>query len=271
MTWSGEIETIRQLLRSNWSTTEIAWPGEHYDKPDMTGSRSSPACFVEVVINHNPATQEAMTAQGVRSFPGLITLMIQTETDVGDKILRTYADSLAAIFRAASPTADRIWFDEPSYRYHGEWGEWLRADLDIPYRRLESFGVTDAAELAGAVSDAEVVSQASHGFAVGDWIEFASSTWSKAVADGVSDLNIVGVVSVVQDSDTFSVTMPGSSVVITAHGWALGPLWLHTSTAGTVTSTKPTSALSPGAKKKQVATATTANRVAVQDLVAIDL
>ena len=272
MTWATELATIRQLLRSNWSTTEIAWPGEHYEPPQRSGDRTAPAAFVEVVINHNPAQQLAMSPQGVRSYPALMTLMIQTQDDVGDYLLRTYADTLSAIFRDTT-TADRIWFGEPSYRFHGPWGEWIRADLDVPFRRLKSFGVTDAADLAGAVGP-ETVSQAAHGFAIGDWINYdtaaAPNVWSKAVADGVANLNVIGLVVKVQDTSTFTVSTDSSSVV-TAHGETLGALWLDTSTAGTVTTTMPTSATDPGAFAKQVGVATTSSRITVQQIVAIRL
>jgi hypothetical protein len=272
MTWATELSTIRQLLRSNWTTTEIAWPGEHYEPPARS-TRSSPAAFVEVVVNHNPSQQRGMSTTGLRNNPGLITLMIQTQDDVGDYLLRTYADTLSGIFRD-TVTADRIWFGEPSYRFHGPWGEWTRADLDIPFKRLKSFGVTDAADLAGAVSDTQTVSQAAHGFAVGDWITYdtaaAPDVWSKAVADGVANLEVVGVVSKVQDTATFNVTT-GGSVVIPAHGETLGTLWLNTSTPGAVVTLKPTSVASPGAFARQTSVATTADRITVTQVLAIRL
>ena len=272
MTWATELATIRQLLRSNWSTTEIAWPGEHYEPPARS-TRSSPASYIEVVINHNPAEQRGMASTGLRHYSALMTIMLMTQDDVGDYLLRTYADTLSTIFRD-TVTADRIWFGEPSYRFHGPWGEWTRADLDIPFKRLKSFGVTDAADLAGAVSNTQIVTQAAHGFLVGDWITYdtaaAPNVWSKAVADGVADLNLIGLVLKVQDTSTFSVSTGGSSVV-TAHGETLGALWLDVSTAGAATTTMPTSVASPGAFAKQVGVATTANRITVQQIAAIRL
>lgn len=274
MTWEAELSTVRALLRNNWSTTAISWPGEHFAVPDRTGDRTAPGAFVKPVWNHNPSVQMAMATTGVRNYPGLLTIMIFIEPDVGTKLLRNYADTISAIFRDHT-SADRIWFLEPWYRFHGTDGEWIRADLNIPFERLHSFGVTDPADLAGGVSDPETVAFGSaHGFSVGDWLTYdtaaAPNVWSKAVADGVANLEMVGLVSRVPDTDSFDI-VTGTSVVITAHGETLGPLYLDTTTAGTVTTTKPTSATDAGAFMRQVGVATTANRITVTQIVAIRL
>jgi len=266
MTWETELSTVRQLLRSNWSTTPIAWPGEHFDRPAQTGLLNAPAGYLRVGWNHDPAIQGGMSAQGVRVYPGLLTIMIMVEPNTGTTIFRTYADTISAIFRAVTATADRIWFDEPWYRFHGKDGEWVRADLNIPFTRLKSFGVTDAADLAGAVSDVETVTEAGHGRAVGEaitWDEAATPlVWALAIGDGVQKLHLTGLVTSVPDVNTFMVATGGSNVV-TAHGETLGALWVDVTTAGTLTSTEPTSATNPGKRSRLFGGATTANRITV--------
>ena len=274
MTWEAELSTVRQLLRANWSTTPIAWPGEHFERPAQSGDPTAPSAYLRVGWNHNPPIQGGMSAQGVRVYPGLITVMIMVEPHTGTRLFREYADTISAIFRTVEPTADRIWFDEPWYRFHGQDGEWVRADLNIPFTRLHSFGVTDAADLAGAVSDVETVTQTAHGFAVGDvlsWDEAAApDDWALAVGDGVQNLRLVGLVTAVPDVNTFRVATGGSSVV-TAHGETIGALWIDTATAGALTSTEPTSAANPGKRRKLFGSATTANRITVVQTLYQDL
>lgn len=266
MTWEAELSTVRQLLRSNWSTTPIAWPGEHFIRPDQTGLQNAPGAYLRVGWNHDPAIQGGMTAQGVRVYPGLITIMIMIEPHVGTRLFREYADTISAIFRTEEPTADRIWFLEPWYRFHGQDGEWVRADLNIPFTRLESFGVTDSADLAGSVSDVVTITDVAHGRAVGEaitWDEAATPlVWALAIGDGVQKLHLTGLVTSVPDVDTFRVATGGSNVV-TAHGETLGALWVDVTTAGALTSTEPTSTANPGKRRRLFGAATTANRITV--------
>ena len=266
MTWEAELSTVRQLLRSNWSTTPIAWPGEHFVRPNQTQDKSAPGAYLRVGWNHDPAIQGGMSAQGVRIYPGLLTIMIMIEPHINTQLFREYADTISAIFRTEEPTADRIWFMEPWYRFHGQDGEWVRADLNIPFTRLHSFGVGDAADLAGAVSNVETVTHVAHGRAVGEavtWDEDATPlVWALAVGDGVQKLSLIGLVVAVTGVNTFTVAT-GGSAVITGHGENLSALWIDTATPGALTSTEPTDLLNPGKRRKLLGAATTANRITI--------
>lgn len=83
------------------------------------------------------------------------------------------------------------------------------------------------------------VTQSSHGFVKGDAIYFTGTVWAKAKADSSDTLGI-GIVSTVSSSSVFTVTFTG--IVTGLSGLTAGEYYfVSTSTAGAITSTKPTS------------------------------
>ncbi len=83
------------------------------------------------------------------------------------------------------------------------------------------------------------VSQASHGFVVGDVLKYASSTYSKAQADSAANAEVVGIVSSVADANTFTLTTVGYVSGLSGLT-ANTTYYLSPSTAGLLTSTEPT-------------------------------
>lgn len=84
----------------------------------------------------------------------------------------------------------------------------------------------------------EVITQSSHGFAVGDVLKFSGSTYAKAKADTAADAEVVGIVSAVGGTNTFTLLMSG--YISGLSGLTQGTLYfLDPSTAGALTATEP--------------------------------
>ena len=88
---------------------------------------------------------------------------------------------------------------------------------------------------------AELVTQTSHGFSIGNVLYLTGTTWTKAKADAISTSNALGVVESVPSSDTFIVVLNGT-VDVTSWGLSANTTYyLSDGTAGLLTSTAPTS------------------------------
>lgn len=82
------------------------------------------------------------------------------------------------------------------------------------------------------------VTQASHGFVVGDVLYMNGSTYTKAIATSAATAEVVGVVSRVLDTSTFEVTLSGE--VSGLSGLTVGEVYfLSDSVAGGITATEP--------------------------------
>lgn len=83
------------------------------------------------------------------------------------------------------------------------------------------------------------ITQTAHGFAVGDWLYLNSTTYTKAIASSAAAAEVIGVVSVVTDANTFTLTLPGSYVTGLS-GLTSGTVYfLSPSSAGAITATEP--------------------------------
>jgi hypothetical protein len=87
------------------------------------------------------------------------------------------------------------------------------------------------------------VTQTAHGFVVGDVLRNAgtANTYAKAQADSAAHAEIVGIVTVVTDANTFSVTTQGIVTAGVPAATAGTVMFLSASTAGALSSTEPSS------------------------------
>lgn len=89
------------------------------------------------------------------------------------------------------------------------------------------------------VATVQSVSQAAHGFAVGDVVYLNSTTYTKAIATSTAAAEAVGIVSAVADADNFSLLMEG--YITGLSGLTAGTVYyLSDSVAGALTATAPT-------------------------------
>ena len=90
----------------------------------------------------------------------------------------------------------------------------------------------------GGGGTTDKVSQASHGFVVGDVLYLNGSVYAKAIATAANTAEVVGVVSRVIDASTFEMTLSGEISGLT--GLTAGEVYfLSASTAGLLTVTEP--------------------------------
>lgn len=80
----------------------------------------------------------------------------------------------------------------------------------------------------------------SHGFAVGDWLYLNGGTWTKAIATSEAASNVLGVVSEVVDANNFVLTHVGYITTLSGLGASGLVFYLSPTTAGAMTTTKPT-------------------------------
>ena len=83
------------------------------------------------------------------------------------------------------------------------------------------------------------ITQASHGFSVGNVISYSGGTYIKSLADGTQDSEIFGIVSAVADTNTFTITYQGH--IDTLSGLVANTTYFVSDTvAGQLTATEPT-------------------------------
>lgn len=90
----------------------------------------------------------------------------------------------------------------------------------------------------GGGTSLDRITQASHGFAVGDVLYLNGSTYTKAVASAANTAEVVGVVSKVSSVDTFELTVSGEITGLTGLT-AGGVYFLSAITPGLLTLTEP--------------------------------
>jgi hypothetical protein len=105
----------------------------------------------------------------------------------------------------------------------------------------DSIYVDDGTTLnaVGGTSNSIVVTQASHGFVVGDVLYLNGSGYTKAKADSANTSSVAGIVSKIQSSSVFQLTSGGKMSGLT--GLTVGAdYFLSPVTAGLLTATEPT-------------------------------
>jgi hypothetical protein len=238
-----EQSLLINLVRDNWTDTRIAYQNKPFTPPEQTGDADSPARFIQQSIEYEDAVR--LTFGGTELRTGVLKATVWIEENAGESGSRDLMDQLVDIVRAADLRSSGItlfpgipsrlgWIPAP----HGNWYVW---GLDFIF-----WSTSDATQgypaLAGETTSRVTVTQAAHGFSVGDFIghEFGGDVWSKAISTlaYMPTVSIIGVVSAVSDSDTFTVTLD-DTVRIPAHGIPLGTVWLSTTVAGATQSTQP--------------------------------
>lgn len=107
----------------------------------------------------------------------------------------------------------------------------------------------------------QTITQSSHGFAVGDWLYLNGSTYAKAQADSEAHAEVVGVVSAVQNVNSFTLTMSGR--VTGLSGLTPGAAYfLSPSSAGAIT-TSETSTVGQVVKPVLIADTSTSGYVVI--------
>lgn len=253
MSYALEEDAIRDRLVALWDTTAIAWPNVQYDPTPGTA-------YVRFTVRHGLAFQSELGPEGNERVPGVVLLETFVPQGQGVQTVRTYSDSLAAIFRRVhlddmvfgTPTAREAMTQEPG---------WYRWTVECPFYRDETIGEESEVAIYGSRS----VTQAAHGLAVKDWLKLASATWAKAQATA-GNLSLPAVVTSVTSTSKFRAVTDGAAN-LPSHGYGAAgtTLWLSQATAGAVVTTEPSTGLA-----QQVGTVLDADHVLVQRFPAVD-
>lgn len=135
----------------------------------------------------------------------------------------------------SDPGADRILFWDDS----ASTVTWLTAGsgLSISGTTMTATGSTTA---SATTTD---VNQTAHGLSVGDVVRSSgvAGEYTKAQADSESNSNVVGIVTTVTDVDNFTITTHGEVTAAVPTQSAGTVMYLSESSAGTLTTTEPSS------------------------------
>lgn len=126
----------------------------------------------------------------------------------------------------------------------GEWGIYdISPDTFLPQGVFNVYGesVSQPDPTNVFIYDNSVVmNQVAHGFVVGDWLYMNGGTPTKAIATSEATSNVIGVVSHVIDSSSYRLTSVGYISTLSGLGASGLVFYLSPTTAGAMTTTKPT-------------------------------
>lgn len=91
-------------------------------------------------------------------------------------------------------------------------------------------------------SSSKLITQLAHGFAVGNWVYLNGSNYTLTDADVLASTDSVGVVTEVENANTFTLTSDGYATGLT--GLVAGTRYYLSTTAGAITATAPTNSKS---------------------------
>lgn len=138
MTYEAEGNAIRTRFSVQWdlgSDHPTAYPNAEFTKPT-----NSP--WLKLIMDGAGARQVSMGDPGnnFHRHTGLLTFMIFTPLNQGDKEALAIADEVAAIFRGWQDPTTRVFFRLPPFvRKVGPEGKWYHINLLCPFERDSLF------------------------------------------------------------------------------------------------------------------------------------
>lgn len=135
MTYEIQHNAIRDRFDTEWAgTTPIAWPNAEFSPPDD-------ADWVRFVLD-DAAARQASFGDDTNFYrhTGLVTVMIFTTLNKGDKAALELADQVLGIFRHYVDATNKILFREaPFIRRVGATDRWYHVNALCPFQRDELF------------------------------------------------------------------------------------------------------------------------------------
>lgn len=98
-------DAIISYLKTNWTSTQIAWPNTSFDPSEQTPFIAPNILFGDSVLGE-------MCDDGVDIRTGILIIQIFTPKGSGSKTAYTYADALETLFRRIDLANDELHFFE---------------------------------------------------------------------------------------------------------------------------------------------------------------
>ena len=130
MSYEAESNALRAQFETTWAAaTVIAWENAEFNPPDN-------ASWVRFTTQHSTAFQASMGDPGNNFIrhPGVVTVMIFSPLNRGDKAALELADNAAAVFRGYQ-SAGVYFRSPPSIRRVGVDGKWYHINVVCPFER----------------------------------------------------------------------------------------------------------------------------------------
>ncbi len=218
----------------------IAWDamgGPKFTPPTINPATPEDSIWVRPVAKPVLGTEQSFWANDSDTLrQGLLAFECFGPVGVGVDQVGAVARDSALIFHRQDFGA--LHFDETSgldkVTNDGAWEQW---------NSYVGYYVQEAANSEAAVATNNYnVTQSAHGFTVNQLIGLFAGTWQTfvATAAGVTGLELFGFASYVPNANEFTVVV-GDIARLTGHSNGTGPWYADQSTAGAVTTTKPTS------------------------------
>ncbi len=134
MGFESDRSTIHSIVGA-WSTTPIAYDDVPFDSESVADD------WIKVTVQDGTAVKISLGGSSCYRHVGNVALNIfvvpRSSGDTAEKVARTYADSLALLFRGVS--SNGVLFRSPSLTRIGEREGYYQMLVSIPYQRDEIF------------------------------------------------------------------------------------------------------------------------------------
>lgn len=114
---------IEGRLKTNWSTTPIAWPGHEFDAGEDD--------WIRPTLRFGAGEMETYSSAGVNTITGLLLLDLFTVTKKGLGDLYGYVDTLRNLFDRA--TVGAVEFGPASGPRHIPDPQWQQLQIEVPF------------------------------------------------------------------------------------------------------------------------------------------
>lgn len=131
-------ETQDNAIRSRFATLMAGGSGLPIAYPNVEFTQPANTPWCRLHIQDTEANQVSMGNPGNNFYrhPGLVTVMIFTPLNQGDKEALAIADEVAAIFRNWQDPTTRVFFRRPPYvRRIGAESKWYHVNVLCPFER----------------------------------------------------------------------------------------------------------------------------------------
>lgn len=125
MSFATTRRDIEQRFVDNWATTIISFDNVPFNKPENDTE------WVYFRIFENPSQRITLSRRSVHRATGLIAVQIYVAKNTGTQLARSYADTIAAIFR--DQQFNGVTCQEASVTNVGDFENWYQVNVTIPY------------------------------------------------------------------------------------------------------------------------------------------